>query len=65
MMEWSDDAPPPYTVKQVAKKTGLSDDAIRAAAREGRLRGFRIGREWLIYRAPVDRLLRGDPPESG
>lgn len=52
--------PPPYSVEQAAKRTGLSKDAIRSAVREGRLPAFKIGREWLIHRKPLDRLLSGE-----
>ena len=49
-----------YEVREAARKAKSSEQAIRSALRDGRLKGFRIGRKWLIPRAAFDRLLRGD-----
>jgi excisionase family DNA binding protein len=45
-------------VREVSKATGLSEESIRAAAREKRLKATRIGRRWLIPRSELERLIR-------
>jgi excisionase family DNA binding protein len=49
-----------YDVGEVALKTKSTPPAIRAALRDGRLKGFRFGRKWKIPREQFDRLLRGE-----
>ena len=51
---------PPYTVEEVAKLLGVSDQAVRAAARRGDLPAFKLGRDWRLLPKPIHRLLRGE-----
>lgn len=43
------------SVAQVAKHVGLTDQAVRLAARDGRLLGRRSGRSWIFDRRDVER----------
>lgn len=52
--------PEVYEVAEAALKAKTTPPAIRAALRDGRLKGFRWGRKWKIPREQFDRLLRGD-----
>jgi hypothetical protein len=52
--------PEVYEVAEFAAKTSHSTAAIRAALRDGRLKGFRWGRKWMIPREQADKLLRGE-----
>jgi excisionase family DNA binding protein len=59
-MRGTEDRAEVYDVREVALKTKLTEQSIRAALRDGRLKGFRIGHKWLISREQFDRLLRGE-----
>jgi len=50
-----------YTVSEVGEKLNLSDPVVRRAARSGKLRAFRVGREWRFPRRPIDKLLEQHP----
>lgn len=47
--------PPPYRVRDVAKKFGVSEKSVRDAIAAGRIPAFRIGKSWLIPPRWVDR----------
>jgi excisionase family DNA binding protein len=49
-----------YDVAEAAAKSKSTEAAIRAALRDGRLKGFRWGRKWKIPREQFDKLLRGE-----
>jgi excisionase family DNA binding protein len=51
-----EEAPPPYRVRQAARKLGVSNKAILDALKNGRLAGFRLNRMWLIPRDEIDQL---------
>jgi excisionase family DNA binding protein len=57
------EAPPPYRVRQAARKLGVSNKTILDALKNGRLAGFRLNRMWLIPRDEIDQLggRSGDP----
>jgi hypothetical protein len=48
---------PPYTVDEASAKLNKSPFAIRAALRRGDLPGFKLGRDWRVLPATIDRLL--------
>lgn len=48
--------PPPYRVRQAAKKLGVSNRVVLDALKSGRLVGFRLNRMWLIPRREIDQL---------
>ena len=52
--------PEVYDVAEAARKARSTAPTIRAALRDGRLKGFRWGRKWKIPREQFDRLLRGE-----
>jgi excisionase family DNA binding protein len=52
--------PSPYTIPQAARKLGMSEHAVRSAARRGELPAFKLGRDWRILPAKVDRLVSGE-----
>lgn len=58
----SDDDPnlPPYRVEEVARRWGVAEATVTAALRAGRLQGFQLQKIWLIPRASVARVERGD-----
>jgi excisionase family DNA binding protein len=45
---------PPYRVREVARKFGLSNKAVLDAIAGARVPAFRIGKAWLIPRKWVD-----------
>ena len=47
---------PPYRVRDVARKLGVSNKAVLDALKSGRLAGFRLNRMWLVPRDAIDRL---------
>ena len=47
----------PYTVDEASVKLNKSPFAIRAALRRGDLPGFKLGRDWRVLPATIDRLL--------
>lgn len=49
-----------FTVPEVAERFGLHVDTVRAAIRRGEIRAARIGRQFLIPRAEVERIERGE-----
>jgi excisionase family DNA binding protein len=51
---------PPYKVDEVARLMGVSEQVVRGALREGRLPAFRVGKQWLIPRGRLNRILRGE-----
>jgi hypothetical protein len=53
----------PYTVDEASVKLNKSPFAIRAALRRGDLPGFKLGRDWRVLPATIDRLL-GEPPKA-
>jgi excisionase family DNA binding protein len=46
---------PPYRVRDVARKFGVSEKSVRDAIAAGRIPAFRIGKSWLIPPRWVDR----------
>lgn len=49
----------PYTIPQAARKLGMTEHAIRSAARRGDLPAFKLGRDWRILPEKVDSLVSG------
>jgi excisionase family DNA binding protein len=52
--------PPPFRSHDVARRWGVPEQTICALLRSGRLRGFRLKRQWLIPRANVEAYERGE-----
>ena len=50
-----DNMQPPYRVRDVARKFGVSEKSVRDAIAAGRIPAFRIGKSWLIPPRWVDR----------
>ena len=53
-------ATPPHRVEALATEWGVSSDVIRDALRNGRIKGFRVNRLWLIPHAEKLRVERGE-----
>lgn len=49
-----------FSIQETADLLDLHYETIYRAVRNGRIRAFRLGREWRIPRAEVERLLAGD-----
>jgi excisionase family DNA binding protein len=45
------------TTPQAAQRTGLSKNYLTQLLRSGKLDGFRLGRDWLIYTDSLDKFL--------
>jgi excisionase family DNA binding protein len=52
--------PPPFRSHDLARRWGVPEQTICALLRSGRLRGFRLKRQWLIPRANVEAYEKGD-----
>jgi excisionase family DNA binding protein len=52
--------PQPYTIPQAARKLGMSEHAVRSAIRRGDLPAFKLGRDWRVLPAKIDRLVSGE-----
>jgi hypothetical protein len=55
---------PVHKVHDLALAWNQDDEVIRRALRDGRVRGFRIGREWLVTDAEKQRVERGKAAAS-
>ena len=49
-----------YTVKELAERWRCSRDIIQDLLADKRLRGFKVGRNWRIAAAEVERYERGE-----
>lgn len=49
-------------IREVAQILGLDTETVRAAVVRGELPASKLGSQWLIPRAAVDRLAAGVPP---
>jgi len=52
------------TTSEAAKRSGLSNIYLAQLLRQGKLEGFRVAREWLIYVDSLERFL-ATPRKSG
>ena len=52
------------TTSEAAKRSGLSNIYLAQLLRQGKLEGFRVAREWLIYVDSLDKFL-AMPRKSG
>jgi hypothetical protein len=52
---------PTHRVEDLQHAWGVSPDAIRDALRKGQIKGFRVGRIWLIPEREKQRIERGEP----
>jgi hypothetical protein len=50
----------PHRVEDLQRQWGVSPDSIRNALRDGRIKGFRFGRVWLIPDEEKQRIERGE-----
>ena len=48
-----------YTVAQVARKLNISDRRVRKLLEEGRLKGKKIGRDWIVWKLDYILMKRG------
>lgn len=46
------------TVKQIAEFLQLHIDTVKRALRVGELKGFKIGKEWRIYREDIEKWIK-------
>jgi excisionase family DNA binding protein len=53
-----------YTVKEAAREMGISEGRVRQLLLEGRIRGKKIGRDWLITKLGYTRK-RNYPGKGG
>lgn len=49
---------PLMTLRSASERLGITPDTLRAQIRRGRLRAKKLGRDWLVERAEVDRYRR-------
>ncbi len=47
-----------YCVREVAKRVGKDEETVRRWLRSGKLRGRKIGRDYFVTEAEVERVLR-------
>ena len=52
------------TTSEAAKRSGLSNIYLAQLLRQGKLEGFRVAREWLIYTDSLETFLK-TPRKSG
>ena len=52
------------TTSEAAKRSGLSNIYLAQLLRQGKLEGFRVAREWLIYVDSLEKFL-ATPRKSG
>ena len=52
------------TTSEAAKQSGLSNIYLAQLLRQGKLEGFRVAREWLIYTDSLEKFLE-TPRKSG
>ncbi len=52
------------TTSQAAKRSGLSNIYLARLLREGKLEGFQLAREWVIYTDSLEKFL-ATPRKSG
>jgi excisionase family DNA binding protein len=54
----TDHSQTPISLTEAARRLGLSDQVTRLALLRGELSGFKVGRQWRIHPASIDRLMR-------
>lgn len=52
--------PTVYTVKELTERWKCSRDVIQDLLADGRLKGFKVGRNWRISLAEIERYERGE-----
>lgn len=52
---------PLITVPEVARRLGRNPQLVRRWMREGRLRGEKFGRDWLVTERELERFRRSEP----
>jgi len=45
-----------WTVKQATKELGISEQRLRKLLLEGRIRGIKMGRDWIVLSLQYERL---------
>jgi excisionase family DNA binding protein len=58
------------TLREAAAELGITPDTLRAQIQRGRLRAVKVGRDWLVDPAELERyrvtsLRRSQPPRPG
>jgi excisionase family DNA binding protein len=56
--------PEHYTTAEVADKLRITPDGVAKRIKRGELPAIRVGRRWLIPKAPLDALLQPPAPEG-
>jgi excisionase family DNA binding protein len=54
--------PEVLTVEQAAEYLGFSNNTVYQMVRDGRLPAVKIGKQWRIKKAILDKILSGQPP---
>jgi putative molybdopterin biosynthesis protein len=57
-MDKTEEKPPSYTPEEVAERLNVSVATVHDLLRDGRLRGFKLTRQWRIERAEVEEFIR-------
>ena len=52
------------TLKELSEYLGLTRTTVWKYANEGKIPGFRLGREWRFYKNKIDSLLENNPLKS-
>ena len=47
-----------YSIKDLAKKHNLNEETVRRWAREGKVEGFKVNRDWMFYSLEVPTFIR-------
>jgi excisionase family DNA binding protein len=58
IMDKTEETPPAYTPEEVAERLNVSVATVHEFLRDGRLKGFKLTRQWRIERADVEEFIR-------
>jgi excisionase family DNA binding protein len=54
----------PFTIKQVKEMLDLSERTIFRLIKDGKLKGFKVGREWRFEQKDIDDYIAGQRAEA-
>ena len=49
------------TLPEIAEMTGMAGPTVRVWVKQGRLAATKVGRQWMVRRGDLDRMLAEDP----
>jgi excisionase family DNA binding protein len=49
------------TLPEIADMTGMADPTVRVWVKQGRLPATKVGRQWMVRRADLEKMLADDP----